>query len=458
MAFDPCREWLGLDAIELVDPWRVLGLNAGVGDAETITRAATARLESLGRIVPGPFAKAHAALVAKVHEARDSLLAQALLEEADHQPIAQPPPLADASIRADPPAAARPDALGGRLPPGRPRRPPASRSGNAGLFWGSLVLLAAAVVLLIGLMLGPDGIRRQVAVFRKSVLAGGLEPPAGVRKPSPIARGAAAPSPPPAAAVSRAAEPARSAPTANEATPAVAGEPRGPVAAHPAPRDSERGEPEGASGPSADDTRRQEEAEAVEAERHAEQDRIRLRQSLEKSLGEAYAAVQRGECDTADRLLAAAGNQVGDDVEGATRLEHWRLFVAYAREFTGYRDQAFEAAKAGRDYTVDGKTFALIEITPKLFIYKLAGRIERVSRERLDPRIELAVVEKWFAADGRPANHLFLGARWLSLAPPNVGRARAEWRVAGDGGEEVGGLLALIDDPVIRRVAPGATP
>jgi hypothetical protein len=225
----------------------------------------------------------------------------------------------------------------------------------------------------------------------------------------------------------------------------------------PARPDSDLDEPEGTGGPSAADARRQEQ-EAAEAERRAERERIRLRGSLDESLGEAYAAVQRGEFDTADRLLTAAGNQIGDDVEAATRLERWRLFVAYSRGFTGYRDQAFEAAKEGRDYTVAGKTFALIEITPELFIYRLAGRNERVPRERLDPRIELAVVEKWFAADGRPANHLFLGARWLSLAPPNGGRARAEWRVAGDGGEEVGGLLALIDDPVIRRAAPGATP
>jgi hypothetical protein len=337
-------------------------------------------------------------------------------------------------------------------------RPASSRSTGAGsLFFGSLALLAAAVVLLLALMFKPEEIRRQVAGLSGSTVPRDPGPSLGASKPVPAATATTGPRPPPEPAVPQAADPAGSAPISVTTPPATDQEPRQPMVEPPARPDSDLDQPEATGGRAAADARRQEQ-EAAEAERRAERERIRLRGSLDKSLGEAYAAVQRGEFDTADRLLTAAGNQVGDDVEAATRLERWRLFVDYSRGFTGYRDQAFEAAKAGRDYTVNGKTFALIEITPELFIYRLAGRNERVPRERIDPRIELAVVEKWFAADGRPANHLFLGARWLSLAPPNVGRARAEWRVAGDGGEEVGGLLALIDDPVIRRAAPGATP
>jgi hypothetical protein len=483
MAFDPCREWLGIDAVDLVDPRRVLGLAAGAGDAEAITRAAAARLEALGRVMPGPFAKAHAALVTKVHEAHDSLLAQALLEETRHRPVAPPPPPVEpapvepapvepapvevgppnvpepsASIPLDPTNAPPPDMIVAGPVGRRLFRPASSRSTGAGsLFFGSLALLAAAVVLLLALMFKPEEIRRQVAGLSGSTVPGDPGPSLGASKPVPAATATTGPRPPPEPAVPQAADPAGSAPISVTTPPATDQEPRQPMVEPPARPDSDLDQPEATGGRAAADARRQEQ-EAAEAERRAERERIRLRGSLDKSLGEAYAAVQRGEFDTADRLLTAAGNQVGDDVEAATRLERWRLFVDYSRGFTGYRDQAFEAAKAGRDYTVNGKTFALIEITPELFIYRLAGRNERVPRERIDPRIELAVVEKWFAADGRPANHLFLGARWLSLAPPNVGRARAEWRVAGDGGEEVGGLLALIDDPVIRRAAPGATP
>jgi hypothetical protein len=83
--------------------------------------------------------------------------------------------------------------------------------------------------------------------------------------------------------------------------------------------------------------------------------------------------------------------------------------------------------------------------------YKFEGRIMRVPRDQLDPALAMAIVEKWFAADGRAANHLFLGAHWLCLDPPQPKRARAEWQIAGDGGEDVDLLLALCDDPVIQQ-------
>jgi hypothetical protein len=480
MAFDPCREWLGIDAIDLADPWRVLGLTAGSGNAEVIARAATARLEALARIEPGPFAKAHAALVAKVEDARDSLVARVLLDAGHSEPVVPPPPLTvdptagDAgvtSLPAPPPSMAMDSPtfapadvrVANHVARRRSRPAPAAKNAGGGLLLGSLALLAAAAVLMLALMLGPDSFRRQVTVFNQATIP--LEPGASpsVRKPASTATTTNRPPvpldrmPPPVSDLARSAPalvPTTSV-TEQEARPRMA---ESQMAESQARRDSELGEQQGTGGTPPAGTQRGQELDAAEAKRRAEQERIRMQGSLDTSIGEAYAALQRGEFDTADRAIAAAVNQVGDDVAAATRLERWRLFVTYAREFIGYRDQAFAAAQAGRDYTIDGKTFALIEITPEMFIYRLAGRNERVPRERLNPRIELAVVEKWFAADGRPANHLFLGARWLCLDPPNLSRARAEWRIAGDGGEEVAPLLALIDDPVIRRAARGAAP
>jgi len=176
-------------------------------------------------------------------------------------------------------------------------------------------------------------------------------------------------------------------------------------------------------------------------------------ESLEASLRDAHRALQREEFDTADRTIKAASREVGDDVEANSRLERWRLFATYARDFVGYQEQAFKAATAGREYEADGRTFAVIEITPTMFIYKLAGKTERVPRGQVDPRIAMAIVESWFAADGRAANHLFLGAHWLCLDPPDTRRARGDWQIAGVGGEQVGPLLMLLDDPVIRRAA-----
>jgi hypothetical protein len=40
IGFDPSREWLGIDAVDLADPFRVLGLAANVSDPAVVTAAA----------------------------------------------------------------------------------------------------------------------------------------------------------------------------------------------------------------------------------------------------------------------------------------------------------------------------------------------------------------------------------------------------------------------------------
>ncbi len=169
------------------------------------------------------------------------------------------------------------------------------------------------------------------------------------------------------------------------------------------------------------------------------------------ALRDAYAALQRREFDTADRAIESASKDVGDDVELATRIERWRLLATYARAFEGYRAKAFDSANAGREYEVDGRIFAIIEINPTMFIYRLDGRNVRKPRDEVHPRVEMAVVEGWFAGDGRASNFIFIGARWLCSDPPNATRARAAWQQARDGGEDVSNLFALLDDPIIHQ-------
>jgi hypothetical protein len=461
MAFDPCREWLGIDAVDLADPCRTLGLGPDPHDAGAIGRAAEARLEALGRVAPGPFAKAHAALIAKVEEARDTLLAHAFTAApmgraaAAAPPSLEPPAANERSARwpGSPassefePATESPDdeflaaPRVGRTTP-RSRR---ASNGAGGLLLASLALLAVAAGLIVLLMLRNEPDDRKVALT--SGQSGQAKPgPAVVARPQSPVVSPAGVAPPPATESPPVSEPE----SATEPPPGD-GADRQRMAEEQSRREAELAAQQAAA---TEEARRREEREAADAKQRAEQEQRQMQEALEASLRDAYAALQRVEFDTADRAIATAEKRVGDDVEAATRLERWRLLATYAREFVGYRDQAFAAANAaGRDYTVEGKTIAVIEITPELFIYKMAGRIERVSRERLDPRIELAVVETWFAADGRPANHLFLGAHWLCLDPPNLPRAKAAWRMAGDGGEQVEPLVALLDDPVIRRAA-----
>ncbi|NCA12309.1 hypothetical protein EBR56_11025, partial [bacterium] len=67
--FDPCRQWLGIDAVDLVDPRRVLGLGPGEANPLAVLRAAEARLTLLRGVDPGPFAVARQALMTRVEEA-----------------------------------------------------------------------------------------------------------------------------------------------------------------------------------------------------------------------------------------------------------------------------------------------------------------------------------------------------------------------------------------------------
>jgi hypothetical protein len=472
MAFDPCREWLGIDAVDLADPCRVLGLGHGGQDAEAIGRAADARLEALSRVAPGPFAKAHAALIAKVEEARDFLLAQTFTAAAMSQSAAvAPAPLEPPGVHVGSarwpgtpasseyvPATESPDDefLAAQMV-GRPtKRARRASSGAGGLLLTSLALLAAAAALIVVLMLGTERDARRVGLA--SGQSGPAKPGAAAvtRPQSPVVPPPAA-SPRPAAASPAAGPP----PTADR--PESAAEPPPGDGAdgqlqqrmenEPSRRDAALATQQAAAAQAAEEARRRAELQAAEAKQRAEQEQRQMQAAFEAALADAYAALQRGEFDTADRAIAAAEKRVGDDVEAATRLERWRLLATYARDFVGHRDQAFAAANAaGSEYTVEGKTFAVIEITPDKFIYRLSGRTERVDRERA-PQIEMAIVEAWFAADGRPANHLFLGAHWLCLDPPNRARAKAAWRIAGAGGEQVEPLVALLDDPVILGAA-----
>ena len=408
MAFDPCREWLGLDVTDLADPRRVLGLRAGVSSADAIDHAAAVRLESLRLISPGPFTKAHAALVARVEEARGRLLAGAGASAASPTPPSMPTALEGWS-------------------PSAPRR--RRRSSGTGPLVAVIASLAAAAAGLAFFVLR-DG--RQVALDDR-------QPSGQVATTSETAAEPAAAAAATEARRTVAAEQRREA----EAQQRVAAEvEKARVAA-----EAERRRQAAAAERQAQTERERDQAER----RRTEDERRRRRATVDKALGDAYRALQRQEFDTAMRALAAAGDQVGDDAEAATRVEGWRLFATYAQEFPAYQERAFAAANAGREFEVEGVVCSVIEITPEKFVYKREGRTERVAREAVDPRIAMAVVKAWFEGDGRAANHLFLGARWLSLDPPDRERAEAEWRVAQAGGETAAPLLALLDDPAIPR-------
>lgn len=403
MAFDPCREWLGIDADDLSDPRRVLGLPRSAGGAEAVMRAAEARLESLGRVSPGPFAKAHAALIRRVEEARDSMLGAA----ASDSPARA---AGDASLPVDFPS----------LAPGRGGRRRRRKAGSGGLLLPAIALLGLAGAVLAFLVIRPD--RASGTSGQRGIAADSGQQAANRQQREATERAQRDDEKRKAEEQARRDEQARR-------------------AAEQARRDEQA-------------TKAAEQAQRAETQpdekpRGAEQ--ARTAAARDGALAKAYEALRQEDFDAADRLLADEERQVGDDVEAATRLERWRLLAGYAREFTRFRAQAFAAANEGREYEIDGSRFAIIEITPEMFVFRQAGQNKRVPRAEVDPRLEMAIVEAWFAGDGRAANHLFLGAGWLCLDSSDLRRARAEWTIAGEGGEAAEPLLALLDDPVIRQ-------
>ena len=468
MAFDPCREWLGIDAVDLADPCRVLGLPTGDHAADAISRAAERRLKRLAEVASGPFEKARQTLVRRVEEARDRLLETAApsepasavpgpaatahtssvhpLESMEPSPAADGGPAeTDVGLRMAAPAMTT-----GRRARRRRRR---RSSGSAGLMvsLGALLTVAVAVLAIVVVQGLPEQAGRQVA-STTDIQATASPPPrssrpeSGRRNGSPAGRdvrntdprGTEHPTPRERPADDHARTPAR------DSSPARPDPPSDSTmdassAADAKPADSR---------PSAGDrTSREWEIQAAE---QAQADR---RKRVDRLLSQGLASLQTQDFDAADTVIKQAYSAAGDDVEAATRADAWRVLATYAREFVGYRDRAFQAASAGREYEAGGEVYSIISVTGSHMVYKASGRVIRIPRDQVEPNLAMAIVEKWFAADGRAANHLFLGAHLLCLDPPQQERARAEWRIAGDGGEDVGPLLELCDDPVIRRAA-----
>jgi hypothetical protein len=490
MPFDPCREWLGIDASDLKDPHRVLAIPPHETDGDTIVRLAEERLTRLSQIAPGPFAKAHAALLARVAEARDALLVTATWGSSSNAvtepPALVPPPPSTLTSPALPTFTRPPSIMAGSppsstplIPAAREMIPPLAPSvafvDPAGTAAGQAVVTSAeppsetlpfvpmapvahssSPVRPSGVSTGAAGLGLLAVVLASALGVGyvastrGLNLKLGGLQISVNPAVATIPAPPPPRATTEPSRPpsfADGAPTPEPPFPKPSKPPRETRSSQAAPSPKMPDE----TGPSQSPEPMAVPMPDPAVERRLAAERARIAKAVEASLSNAYHSLQRGDFDAADGAIKSVSGQVGDDVDLATRIERWRFVAACAREFTKYRDEAFQSANAGREYEVEGRRLVVIEVTPDTFVYRLQGQNVRTPRDRINPRIEMAVVETWFAADGRAANNIFLGARWLCIDPPNVTRARAAWQKAADGGENVSALLALLEDPIIRQ-------
>lgn len=495
MPFDPCREWLGIDATHLRDPHRVLAIPPHVTDGDTIARVAEERLANLAAIAPGPFAKAHAALMTRVAEARDTLLATATWDTAAAPPPEEPvytlppPPQASpppppavhdllADLFDDLPAPAPPSALPSPPTVDEPERPmvapepvtpapmddaqshadayesvyeddhdhhhdvtsptaaeylpPLTASTRRSGGGGGLGLLAIflAVALAAGYYAYKKlGVKERgwVVALRSLMEPQPESPPADLFPPRPPSDTPSLPVPtePPQPSVTRPQDPS---PTHDEPVDPTESRPQPPAPPRPPP-------------PTQD----------PETEHRTSEERARMTQRVEASLRKAFDALMEEEFDAAGTSLAAAAQDAGDDLDIANRVERWRLLADYARGYSTFRARAFKSASSGREYEIDGKRIVVIEVTAKDFTYRFQGKNKTFSRKSMPPVLEVGLVEAWFGGDGRAANYLFLGARWLCKEKPNHERARAAWQKAADGGENVSPLLALLDDPIMQQ-------
>lgn len=175
---------------------------------------------------------------------------------------------------------------------------------------------------------------------------------------------------------------------------------------------------------------------------------------FEQSIREIHLALQREDFTDAERAVAAAHRHSKRDEEASSRAKRWALFTKYAKMFPEHRAQALENANKGREYEIDGEKFVVVEVGPDEIVYRRGGRRVIERRSAIDRRVEMAIVGKWFAAAGAPANHILLGVRWLCLTPPDVERGRQEWQVADERGAPVGALLPLLHDPVLLGSGP----
>ena len=454
IAFDPSREWLGIDAVDLGDPFRVLGLPADVSDP-TIVAAAAARLQAkLQAVAPGPFKVAHEALVRRIDACRDEVLAAVAAPERTGAappppppppPLpspswlpSAPPPLADGAVAAAPAARAiEPDAMAVRTTVPRRSRPTNPLPALLSL----LAVLATAVAAYVcwpqaGGNLWPAD-PRVTATARQPRAA---SPPAAAPPPAaPSAGGSVSPAPA-AAPVEPPAKPAAALTPAPAPAPVAAPDdpsPASPAAPQPAPQPAPPPSPAEPEPPPRPDPRAQ----------------ARVAAAVEAALREAYEAIRADEFDTADRKVAAAARVAAADDALADRVTNWQQFARYARQAADYREQALDAAHNGGDYDIGGQKIAVVESTPGRFVYRKAGRNVQIKPRTMTPGpVVTAILRQWFAADPRPGNEVFLGAHLVARREPNLKLAATAWERARREGEDVSRLVPLLTDPIVRAV------
>lgn len=468
MPIDPCREWLGIDATSLADPLLVLGLSPGESDPLVIVRAADAQLARLRSITPGPFEKAHAAILARVAEARDELLARAA-----NVPAASSPPPPVAGFAPPPPprgvATARPPFAPVSTQPAPPVPPPVPSAAAPG--WEAAAERDDSPVTIFRSAPRRRRSSESGAVFAvlSLLVAAGAGIAAYVAWPrtSGRHRGQVAHAASHAGAGPTAAHPAKKAGDrevarleaerrAEEARERREEEQRRHEEQQQAMRlDAERKRAEQQRQAEEEALARADEQRAADARRmkeeaeRAEADRARMTAAVEEDLRDAYAALRKRDYAAAAQTVGEAEKRVGEDGDLMTRCGRWRLLVDYAAQLADFEQQALASANEGREYQIGDRLIAIVEINPSTFAYKERGQTKRGPRSAMPKAIERAILRQWFAGANKPANHIYLGIHRLLDEPPALDEVRREWEIALAGEPATRSIMPLLADPIL---------
>jgi len=463
-SFDPCKQWLGIDAVDLGDPRRVLGLGPLDRDPQAIIRAATIKLSLLQSVSPGAFAMAHAALLRRVAEARDALLAEAAASAPPRLSMPPPPPAVAGAIPATPPRPAvplpppvpRPPAVPGGAPPHdaepdplvafTPRRVPTYKRKSSS---GPLLLAVAALSAVAGVMayriMQPQLLAktdREIAVRPSGTAA-----PADTASTRQKKRGSN----------SRTDE--ASATTEKDAA-STSPPPDEQERLHAMRRERLRKDSDGEQRTDADDTSEPENEPdnqpqpQTEPEPEPAPEETPPDPAVDTLVREAFKAIQKQEFDGA-RIALGAARKAASTAAMKDRITSFEELSDCAEKFFEYREQALAAVRSGIEYDIPTKQgsrkIAIVEINDDELVFREAGKRDRWSRDKIPAAVLTHIVREWF--DARPENQLFLGAYFATKPEPDLPAAREEWAAAQAGGADAAGLLQLLDDPVLTAAA-----
>jgi hypothetical protein len=449
---DPCKQWLGIDAVDLGNARLVLGVSPQEADPLVVLRAAEARLNLLRAISPGPFAMARAGLIKRVEEAREKLLAEIAAIPSRPQTgvavaFAMPTP---PSQRAAPAAAVPP------VPPTVPGGAFHSDGGGvetiairttvyrkktpvAGIALTVLALSALAGWLVYSNVYGKlKGGKPNTAKSAERHTAHVETAADPVRPPQKNSRQAGKEDDAPTDPTSDRAV-STSKPPSQRTERTRPSRPKPEPEEEPMPAEQKPVATKGVLEKPEEDKP----ADDPPAEAMAKED-----SRLEATLTEVLESLRRQEDDTVMQLLAVASKQA-DDGGAKQRVARWKLLATYYQGFLDYREKALSAVKPGDEYDVKNQKVGVVEIDADTFIYRTAGGNKKVPRDKIPAGIVLAIVMQWF--DANPANDLYIGAYHLAKPEPDPEKAREHWEQALAAGADASGLLPLLDDRVFSR-------